>query len=330
MMKSLRSRAGSRAMTVVELLAVVALLAILGTLGARTSHEWVQARRVRGEAERLEQVLKSARDLATSRGVPVRVVFSLPQVPGEVLESSKGHPPAPAMATMMFEVPADGAQLPRVQAPTSEFEGGDPAKSRKTEWMPVAGGPLPEALVGRWIFAPHAPAWQRLDERVVVEGEIFERFRSAGATFAAENFARPSMVWGAPSNDRAMPPRSWEAVHPGEYDLIPHPPSRPPWYGPFGESERMPPSPSGRSAETALDVFGARPVRHFPKVYREETTWITLPAIEFRSDGSLACSWTERLTFEVRPIAAGAPVYRLMVDAATGRVEVGENAPLTP
>jgi general secretion pathway protein H len=320
------SRHPRRAVTLVELLVVLALVAVVGTLGAYGSRDLLQARQVRAAAENLEQVLRSARDLAVRRGVPVRVAFSLPAETWQATDGTRERPPAPAVATLVFEIPTDPDQRPRVEAPTAAWEGGGPTASRRTEWLPGVGGPLPEALVGRWLFAPGVTAWKRLDDRVVLESALFERFASHGDTFAEENFARPPAVWGAPAEaGQSGPPRRWNAVHPVDYDLIPHPPPLDPWFGPLAADENMPADHARAKRVPASSVFGPTPIRHFPKKFREEARMLRLPAIEFAPDGGLSCSWTGRLRLKFRPMAAPAPEYTLSIDATTGEVGLADD-----
>jgi prepilin-type N-terminal cleavage/methylation domain-containing protein len=319
------SRHARRAVTLVELLVVLALVAVVGTLGAYGSRDWLQARQVRAAAEEVEQVLRTARDLAVRRGEPVRVAFSLPAEAGQGSDGTRERPPAPAVATLVFEIPTDPDQRPRVEAPTADWEGGGPTTSRRTEWLAGVGGALPEALVGRWLFAPGATAWKRLDDRVVLESELFQRFASQGDTFAEENLARPPAVWGAPTDDGSVPPRRWSAVHPVDHDLIPHPPPLDPWFGPLAADEKMPSDHPRAKRAPASAVFGSAPIRHFPKKFREETRMLRLPAIEFAPDGGLSCSWTGRLRLKFRPLAAPSPEYTLSIDATTGEVGLADD-----
>jgi type II secretory pathway pseudopilin PulG len=333
-MRQLRNNSRHRAVTLVELLVVMALLVVLGTLGVQASQGWILSRRVHGQAVILEQTLQSARALAVRRGAPVRVVFSLPPTPEDAKDGTRDHPPMPALATLVFEIPNDPAQRTYMSAPTASTEGGSPRTSRRTEWIPMAGGAIPEAFVGRWIHDPRAPGWRRLDDTVALDGEVLDRFRSSGESFANENFRMPTTVWGPPTRGDRSPRSRWEAPHPVDYDKIPYPPILEPWVGPLGDEETMPQQGPADKSIKARSVYGSQPVRHFPKAAREAVVPLRLPAIEFAADGSLACTWTGELRLNFRPAAASDPVYSLVIDASTGRVALDPpaqgNAPSPP
>jgi hypothetical protein len=303
----------------------MSLVAGLVYLTLGPSRQWWRSQQVQTEAEIMLGRLQEARELARRNGAPVRVVFSLPQADAaereRVQEPGEGRLPHPAVATGVFTIPVDLSQVRQRQAPTATTEGGEPEKSRLSEWLPVTGGPRPEAFVGQWIFAPGLEKWERLEPTLQWTGEVFTRFAGqGGGSFAADNFFRPPTVWSA---------ADWTSPYPANYAQISFPPPRAPQATLLSDEEKWPADetlPRG----PIRDTFGPGPWRHFPTAVRAALRPQALPALEFLPSGALAATWTETVKLRVQPWQRERPFVEIWIETASGQARLVQAEEVTP
>jgi prepilin-type N-terminal cleavage/methylation domain-containing protein len=303
--------------SLLELLAVIGLIAVAAGLFGGTTWHVLSAMQLRSQAGELVQTLQNARRYAIDHACRTRVTFRRGLYAPE--DDASGQERSYQLHAFIVPTAATGAQARWVPLVW-------PAREKKqtlpAEWVRRAAAPRSPGLVGRWLVCDLQPKAKQLDAGLLLTSPLFQRFKTeARAEFFAANFFQPENVWGETSTDPHAAANCF-AAFPEDYVRTPVDLGPVLLTGPLPEDEKCLDPQTGDSVQAAQFWPGTVSfIRGHGKSQSEE-----LPGVEFAPDGSLVCTWTREVTFRLAQIDRPHPSYSIVIDTATGRARLLEEA----
>lgn len=311
-------RAAQRGLSIIELLSVIAILAILMTLAGNVINGTADGVRQKDAASNVMQRLREARELARREQVRVRWVFQ----PQAELDPNipKGHqPPRHSHALYVFRVPSGATQTVM-----SDVTGNLRSMNASGVWLP-ASQPLPETLVGRWEWVRGFNSWTPIGDGLEIRGELLDRWQKQKPDeFAAENYYTPDSTWREDAWPAEMN-ESARSMFPQDYARVPFPHVFERLVAPLWDSTRVF-DPVKREMISARELWGDREIEQFAVNFSESYRTWALPGIEFRPDGSVAAEredTVESLRVEIgKSGSTNGPKIAILVDLLDGTVRL--------
>jgi hypothetical protein len=308
-----RTPSKQRGFNVLELLCVMGCVTIvLGMLGGTTWH--VQSSMaLRNTAADFLQAVKTARQYAVDHRCRTRIAFR------EGIFSDD-----PAVQAI------DEERTYRIHAfiiPSSApgdagkwVEVGGKLTAHLTEWARVELIPRSESLVGRWLVCELDPKPRQIPDVVKISSLLFDHFNDDERDqFFADNFYTPETVWG-PKGVDLYEFENCLSVFPRNYRCTPTDQGPVLLNGELPEKERCTDPFSGESVEAG--TFWPGVVQFIRGM--DDNAAKELPGIEFKSDGSLASTWTTQLEFSFACAQRKRSEYVVVIDAATGMARIAD------
>ena len=191
--------------TLVELVVVVAIMAIVATLTVTIWRNALIDRAPRQAAAEIAEALNQAQRYARSHSVRTRVVIATPAFAAsmpQALPQAGGF----CYAIYVFHLPTP-PNLP------SEWN----KQAAGAELAPMVATSLPAGFVGQWIPCPKAPQWRALPQGVAIDSPLF--------TQPVDSiFPQPAQTWAPyPQGSNPFSTQTMHAIFPQNYRQTPVP-----------------------------------------------------------------------------------------------------------